>query len=245
MSVKLGDAETKKLTSGRFYFKKSGETNWRDLGNVIDYKPDWKVTRQEHMSSSGGIKRIDFAAAKEINPKFMFTVDEHTPDLEELIILGTQGADDVQAAGNTAAEQLTDDSLKGRTYFTAKQGLSAVVVKVAAVAQTLDTDYALDAGSGAITILADGGIADGSTVTVDYTAAEVTQSTYTAFDDLETEGDCKIVEKDQFSLVPRQITTFFGQLYVTSWGENNLSDFNKIGLEAIPLNAPVITTRKD
>jgi hypothetical protein len=59
------------------------------------------------------------------------------------MVLGTQGADIVQAGGAVVAEALTGgaNSKQGRTYFAAAQGLSLVTVKVAGAAKALDVDY--------------------------------------------------------------------------------------------------------
>jgi hypothetical protein len=38
--AKLGDAITKKLSTGRLYLKRKGENNYADFGNVTEHKPD-------------------------------------------------------------------------------------------------------------------------------------------------------------------------------------------------------------
>jgi hypothetical protein len=181
---------------------------------------------------------------KTINYKYAFEVDEHLAELEKLSVLGTQGGDTTQTSGNVTGESLTTNSKKGRTFFTAAEGLSAVVVKVSAVTKALDVDYALDAGSGAITILEGGTIADGSTVTVDYTRAQVVRENFTALKELLVQGDMKYIEKDQFSDVPRAIHEASGQIHVTNWGENT-GEYNKRMLEFIPYTKPTVKTRKD
>jgi hypothetical protein len=96
-----------------------------------------------------------------------------------------------------------------------------------------------------VTIIIGGGIADNSAVTIDYTAVAVTKQPFNAFTELRVEGDIKYVEKDQFSLVPRQVTDFYGQIHVANWGDNAAEDYNKVSVECIPLNKPTITVRKD
>lgn len=245
--MKLGDKETKKITTGRLYIKKTGETNWRDMGNCKAHKFEPEIARKDHMASAGGIKRVDLSLVTSIKHKYSFEFDEHTAEAEELRLLATQGADSVQATATVAAEALTGGaySKKGRTYFTAKQGLSSVVVKVAGTAKTLGTDYSVDPGSGAITILPASTIADNSTVTVDYVAADVTMQNFTANQTLLFTGSFKYVEKDQFSAVPRETTEFDGQAQVTNWGENSGEDYNAFTLEALAFTDPTIKTRKD
>lgn len=250
MSAKLGDPILKKLTTGRLFFKRKTagtyETNWLDFGNckTAGYKPE--VQRVDHMKSDGGFKREDLSLVKSIKPLFSFELDEITADLERLRQLAGAGTDVAQASGTTTAEALvTSASVKGRTYFAAKQGLSAVTVKVGGTAKTLDTDYSIDLGSGAVTILPDSTIANGSTVTIDYTAAAITTVKHTAFSELRAEGDFKFVEKDQHSVIPRATTTWTGQCHVANWGENNTEDFTVTTLESIPLTDPIVNTRKD
>jgi hypothetical protein len=250
MSAKLGDAITKKLTTGRLYFqrKTSGtyESNWLDFGNCVTsgYKPE--VQRADHMKSAGGFKRVDLSLVKSIKPLFSCELDEITPDLERLRQLASAGTDVVQSSGTTTDEVLvTSASLKGRTYFAAKQGLSAVTVKVSSTAKTLDVDYSIDLGSGAVTILPDSTIANNSTVTITYTAAAITTVKHTAFSELRTEGRFKFIETDQHSAVPRATTTFEGQCHVSNWGDNATEDYTKTTLECLPLTDPVVNTRKD
>src|SRR5579884_1423003 len=128
----LGQQITKKFTTGRLYaqFIIAGVVDafWRDLGNVEDYKADPKVTRKEHMASAAGVKRTDLSLISDITAKYSLTLDEFTSDLEALLALGTQGNDAVQAGANIVNEQLTANSQQTRVYFTANQGISAVVV---------------------------------------------------------------------------------------------------------------------
>lgn len=245
MATNLGDAKTKKLATGRLFFKQAGDNFYRDLGNMVDHKYDPKVTRKEHMKSAGGLRRTDVSLAATITPAYTFTFDEHTADLEQLKTLGIQGADMVQAGGAVVAEQLCNaNSKQGRTYFTANLGLSAYVVKVAAAVKVEGVDYVIDVGSGAITILNGGGIADNSTVTIDYTGAAVTMNTFTSFKSLLLQGHIKFVEYDQFSTNPRAIHEFDGQLYVTGWGDNK-DDYNQTTVDAIPLTDPIVKIRAD
>jgi hypothetical protein len=69
--AKLGDAITKKLSTGRLYLKRKGENNYADFGNVTEHKPDPQVGRAEHMKSDGGFKQTDFSLVKSINPKYV------------------------------------------------------------------------------------------------------------------------------------------------------------------------------
>lgn len=244
----LGQQITKKFTTGRLYAQLviAGVTDafWRDFGNVEDYKLDPKLTRKEHMASAAGVKRTDLSLVADITQKYSLTVDEFTPDLEALLTLGTQGADAVQAAGNIVNEVLTVNSQQSRVYFTANAGISALVVKVGGVAQNPATDYSYDPGSGAITILSGGNIANASTVTATYTAAAITNHVFTGFTQLLLLGNFKLVEYDQFTTVPRNITTAAGQIYVTNWGDNK-EDFTKVVLELLLFGNPNVLRRVD
>jgi hypothetical protein len=248
-----GDQILKKLTTSRLFlqFPSDAAGVWRDMGNEEDYKNDPKIQRKEHMASGAGVKRTDLSLAAEITPKWSFTVDEFGVDLEALLLLGTQGADSVQAGGNIVGEQITVNSLQGRTYFLANEGASAIVVKVGAAVYMQGVDYQLDnplisgaSGSGAITILNGGGIVNGSTVAVTYTAAAVTNHTFTAMTQLLQLCKAKVVEYDQFSTVPRCTTTYSGQVYVTNWGDNK-ADYTKVVIEVLAYGQPTISRRAD
>ncbi len=244
----LGQQITKKLTTGRLFFQLPGAATWTDYGNVTEYKYDPKITRKEHMRSSGGFKRTDMSLASAISPLYQVLLDEHTPALEQLRQVGTQQADAVQAGGAIVNEQLCNaSSVQGQTYFTANLGIvpNTYTVKVGATVLVEGTDYAIDIGSGAVTILNGApNVPANSTVTISYTAAGVTMHVFDSFLSLFLQGNIKIVEYDQFSTVPREITTFSGQLYVSNWGDNK-EDYNVVTVDAIPLTNPVVMTRAD
>jgi hypothetical protein len=64
--------------------------------------------------------------------------------------------------------------IKGKSYFTAKKNISAVVVKQGATTLTLTTDYTIDdATTGIITLTSTGAAADGTALTVDYSYAAI------------------------------------------------------------------------
>lgn len=250
MAIKLGDPATKKQATGRLYFQRKTngtlEVSWLDFGNCKAHKLAPDVQRNEHMASADGINTVDLSLVKSVKRLFQYELDEVTPDLERLRQLaGDPGADVVQAGAVVVAEQICNaNSKQGRTVFTAKQGLSAYTVKIAGVAKVEGTDYLIDAGAGAIYIIPGGGIADNSTVTIDYTAAQVTTKQFTATSELLAEGNFKYIEKDQFNAAPREVTTFYGQCYVSNWGENN-GEFNTTTLDALAWTKPVVSQRKD
>jgi hypothetical protein len=253
-TANLGQPITKKLVTGRLFAQLTQpvvDTFFRDYGNVVDHKLDQKVTRKEHMKSSGGLRRVDVSLASSMAPMYEFTLDELTPDLEALRQVGTQNADVVQAGAAIVNEQLCNaNSQQGRVFFTAQSFISAWTVKVGATVCVDGTgtgvgDFSVDAGTGAITILnASVNIPNESTVTISYTSGAVTQHSFNTYNALIATGNIKFVEYDQFSGIPRTITTFVGQLYVTSWGDNK-GDYNQPVLTVIPLNNPTVLTRAD
>jgi hypothetical protein len=246
MAVKLGDPQTKKLTTGRLFYTPLNDVQGAiDLGNVLDHKYDPAIDRIKHKAAQNGLMQVDLNLVKGAELKYVFTLDEITIELLKLMFLGTQAADVTQASGNITAESLTTNSKGGRTYFAAARGLSAYAVKVTAVTKTEGVDYTIDAGSGAITILASGTIADASTVTIDYTKAQIVTQPVTLLKFLLAQGTFKFVEKDQFAANPRAIHDFSGQAQVMDWGENTMEDVTKIKLEVLATGNPVISFRKD
>lgn len=254
MSLNLGQAGTKLKTTGRLFFQRitsgTAESNWLDMGNVNlgGLKPT--VERAKHMASDNGFKRTDYSAIKTIDPTIEVELTEHTPDLERLRALSSAGQDTTVSGGTVSTgspETLTASSLKGRTYFAAKEAITrgTLVVKVSSTTYTEDTDYKVDYGSGAITILNGSGIADASTVTISYSYGTVTRRSFTNFSELRTEGNFKFIEKDQNSTTPRKVTTWQGELFVSDWGEIGGDDFTKTKVTSIPLTDPVTKVRVD
>jgi hypothetical protein len=68
---------------------------------------------------------------------------------------------------------------------------------------------------------------------------------FNAFTELGWRGTSSTWRRTSSALVPRQVTDFYGQIHVANWGDNSGEDYNKVGVECIPLNKPTITVRKD
>lgn len=132
-------------------FEVTGSTETREKRGMVD-------------TSNPLLSRVEVARTLE----FGITMSEYKKDNLGLFLMGTVG-DFIQAATPVVGESLTTSSVSGRTYFTAKRQISAYAVKVAAATKIEGTDYEIDPISGAVYIKPGGGIADASSVTIDYT----------------------------------------------------------------------------
>lgn len=232
--MNLGDAITKKFTTGRLYFLPVGLVDgYLDFGNVPDYKSDPKVEYLDHQKSALGRKKSDFSCPKSHSEKKTFTLDEEVGQVLIYLFLATQGANSVEASGSVINEAITANSQLGRVYFTVSAGISAVTVRVGETTYANGTDYTYDAISGAITILAGSTIPNGSLVGVDYSFVAVTDLNFAGLNNLLSRGTFKHYEFDQFDTVPRATETFSGQCEVTAWGDNNGDKFTEFTLEVI------------
>jgi hypothetical protein len=167
------------IAKGKIYFNDGGGEDY--LGNTPGADLSIESETLDHFSSESGIKEKDDSSLVEITRKLAITADDISTTNWARFIIGaistkTQTATPVVAESLGAVKQ-------GRYYqigaLTANPSgvrvVSAVVVKVAAVAKTIVTDYTVDLALGRIYIVPGGGIADAAVVTVDYTPAANTR----------------------------------------------------------------------
>lgn len=115
------------------------------------------------------LARVEVSRTLEVN----ITISEYKKEQVAIALLGDVG-EYTQTATPIVGETLNSSSVKGRTYYTAKRKITAVTLKDDGVSKTLNTDYYMDAETGAITVIPSGSIADGSVLTIDYTPTVMT-----------------------------------------------------------------------
>ena len=107
-------------------------------------------------------------------------------------------------------------------------------------------DYTVDLAAGIFTILATGGIANGSTVYFSVSDSDSDQRNLThAVRRVLATGTWKILEFDQFSEVPREIADFPGQAILTGLGDDGDDKPTEFELEVTASGAVTIQKRKD
>lgn len=217
--------------SGELFFKPTGQTGIINLGNVVGHKLVPEIQRKEHKKAErGGLLTRDREDVIESTLIYELELDEHFLETEEILLFGAAGSNNVQASGTDATAQFT--AAKRRWFSVGKRRISNVVVEVATVAKTLNTDYKVDAERGLIYIVEGGSIADAATVDVTFDHAADTVTTITAMSDLAKTGTITIVESDQESNPIRKTVEFTGQLIPINWGDQKNEDFNKYSLRA-------------
>lgn len=234
-------AGTPRLTSGFLLFKRTGETNYIDLGNILEWEHMTTSERAERMVSEKGFKRRDRAWTKAVKYGYKFTLDEFTEALVELKQLGRVGTDYSQSSATGSTAQFT--AVQGRSYSLGAFNVTSVVVEVSASAKTLDVDYTLDAVRGIITIISGGGIADAATVDVTFNKPAKTFTTINSADGVYETGDFIFDECDQESTQVRARHTFSGSIFVDAHGSNNLDNPTQVSVTVDCHSKPVIIER--
>src|SRR5574343_408097 len=155
-------------------FNSSGvKTGELDLGNCTAFSITPSVETKDKRSSRTAQSGLLPRAVISQNYSLKITGDEFSAENLALTLLGSVSTVS-QTTSTITGETITTSSVQGRWYPVSKRMLSSVVVKVSASAKTLGTDYKIDATLGRIYIVPGGGITDGSTVTVDASAAAIT-----------------------------------------------------------------------
>ncbi|MDT3707480.1 MAG: hypothetical protein ROZ09_11680 [Thiobacillus sp.] len=167
------------IPKGKIYFNDG--TGEEYLGNTPGAELSVETNSLDHYSAESGIREKDDTALVEINRKLAITADDITVRNWSRFIIGNASTL-TQASGAVVAESL--GAVKQGRYYqigasagnpSGVRGISAVTVKVAAVAKTENVDYTVDLILGRLYIIPGGGIADASVVTVDYTKAANTR----------------------------------------------------------------------
>lgn len=168
------------IPKGKIYFDDG--TGEEYLGNTPGADLSIESTSLDHYSAESGIREKDDTALVEINRKLAITADDISVGNWARFIIG---AASVQSQAGTAVVAESLGAVKQGRYYqlgetvgnpSGVREVGAVVVKVAAVAKTIVTDYTVDLVLGRVYIVPGGGIADAAEVTVDYTPAVKTRS---------------------------------------------------------------------
>ncbi|WP_206680500.1 phage tail tube protein [Neoaquamicrobium sediminum] len=164
-------------------YPEHADPSWRALHRQL---PELSITVEtenlDHYNSDRGVREKDESIALQTDRNGSFTTDNVDPENLALFFFGSTTA--LTDAGGTVEGEAIGPVEVGLTY---QLGVSANnpagVRNVSAVAVTdgdattyvLDTDYALDAELGRITILAGGAITDEAALEADYTTEASTR----------------------------------------------------------------------
>lgn len=243
MSTETGTRFTKRLTTARLYFKRTGDDYEHDLGNIVSWKQVNQHEKAEHFKSEGGIRIRDLAITRTIGFGYEVVLTEHNKNNIEGILRGIQSTAAYNQASGTAATVQFVGVGAFRSYSLGAYDVTNVVVEVSSVAKTLNVDYTLDARSGRITILSTGTIAGGSTVDVTFDKPAIAGLNYSSGTQPQLAGTWTLILSDQMDLAGvdtvAEIHTFSGSLHISDPGDNG-DDFNQITAEIICHTPPTV-----
>lgn len=243
MSITNGTRFSKRLTTARLFFKRTGDAYEHDLGNIVSWKRKDSHEKATHMKSEGGVRITDLAITRTIGFGYEVVLTEHNKNNIEMILRGTQSTTAYSQSSQTGVTIQFTSVEHYRTYSLGAFDVTSVVVEVSSVAKVEGTDYILDARSGRITILQTGSIASGATVDVTFNKPAITGISFTAGTQPQIAGDWTLVLSDQMDLVGvdtvAEIHTFNGSLHISDAGDNS-DDFNQITAEIVCHTAPVV-----
>jgi hypothetical protein len=174
---------TKVYTLGRgmLLFKPVGETGFEDFGNVKDFSLTVKTEKLEHYSTASGIKVKDAEIVKSQEFNVSFEIDELRIETLEKFALASRT--DTTIAAGTVVDEAVNNVRQGLWYKLAHEKIKrtpAPVVTNDATPPTTYTegvDYEIDYEAGAIYIIPNGNIADGTNLRIDYSYDAMTKTT--------------------------------------------------------------------
>lgn len=100
------DVKNYSIPTGYATFKKVGDPDARDLGNIVDFKITNDVQKKEHFKSRGGRRSKDKTIVTQVGATITFTLDEITAENLAIFALGdisedTDGVFEISGLTNT------------------------------------------------------------------------------------------------------------------------------------------------
>ena len=166
------------LGRGKLYFDDG--TGQRYIGNTPEISLSSEQESLEHFDSDNGVKQKDASILLSLARSGSFTTDHISPDNLAMFFLGSASV--VTAASATAVvDNAIVDVKLGRRYQigvttstpAGVRGVTNVVVKVATVTKTLNTDYTLDEATGGVIPLVGGTIVEGDDLAITFDQSAV------------------------------------------------------------------------
>jgi len=249
MSKQVGTPESKRqLTAQAFIQRITGGVagSYISLGNVLKLKTDPGIKLADHLVADKGFKRVDAQLVQEAKWTYTLTLDEVSAQHLQLLLLATQGSDAVQGSG--VAQTVSNPSggvSPGYSYDLGKRGCTAHALTFGGSSKTEGTDFVLDYGSGMLTILESGSIANSTTLAGTLTYPAVTYQPFTPLATLTMNINFLINEFDQFNSAPRTTHSGTGQIRCTNPGEQDGEKVNEYEFTILATVKPTISERKD
>ncbi len=174
---------TKVYTLGRgmLLFKPAGETGFEDFGNVKDFSLTVATEKLEHYSTASGIKVKDAEIVKSQAFNVSFEIDELRIETLEKFALASRT--DVSIAAGSVVDEAVNNVKQGLWYKLAHEKIkrtpAPVITDDAAFPTTYveGVDYEIDYEAGAIYIIPNGNIANGTNLRINYSYDALTKTT--------------------------------------------------------------------
>ncbi len=169
-----------------------------ELGNCPQFTLSRETQKLMHYSSQRGMKNKDEEIVIDSSMSGSITTDDMKATNKALWFMSDEAV--ITTTSATGVVEMLNDVELGGVYQlgrsdatpTGVRKVTSVVVEVASVAKTLNTDYLLDADLGLVTILATGTITAGADVEVTYNVSANTRSQI-ATGETEVEGELKLI----------------------------------------------------
>lgn len=243
----INPVDYRRQTTATLYIAPTGSTNNFKLGDVSTWSLTPEVKRTPIMDSEKGFRQKTRELVSEVGWQYDVTINEMTPEIMELVHLGTSGSDVVQTLISAPSGTASFAAVKYRCgLFLGKESVNTVVVKNSSntVTYVENTDYILDADAGVLEIKSGGSIAEGVTINVTFGCSATTRSKVNPLLKLYASGNVTLNVFDQHDPRPVETHTFPCQYYVTDWGKNDGGKILEVSLRLIATSKPVQTGRK-
>lgn len=104
--------------------KKTGDVDYVDAGNLVDFVYTPSVTNKEHFSARSGLRGKDFTAVTQVAATIKATLDENTARNVSMFLLATV---DTDTDGNEIIDPLTEPNLTVDIKLTATNTIGPMI----------------------------------------------------------------------------------------------------------------------
>lgn len=244
-TITNGHVQAHEKLTARFYFQPTGGSGFIDLGNVADYKVATERQTKTHMRALYGYRLQDDEQVDTEAFKYEGTLTEVSAETQEMLALGTAGANNTVSATTAPSGTATiTDVVKGRTYFIGATALNTLVATKTPSTLVLGTDYTVDLNAGTIVFLTTGvTVSDGDDVDLTFGNAARTFQNWTTGDNPLFRGTGKILEYNQHSREPLREISGSANFIVTSFQEQS-GEFAKYVVRISFTSPPTVKRRQ-
>lgn len=228
------------LGRGELWFRRTGETVYRFLGNAPTFNLNVQAEKLEHNSSRGGVSEMDLSITTKVNRTSTLVLEDVDHDNIALALLGS-----VATLAQTSITSTTQTVIikkggliqigESAANPTGVRNVTVTGITKSSTPLVSGTDFIVDSARGTVEILETGTtLVNGDSITITYTAAAVSRK-QTIAGSTEVTGEIKYLADN-----PQGLNIDYYLPKVTMRPNGDIAMIAENALQTIPLQLSVL-----